>query len=70
MVQSIGTGVWGEELGDVTARRSIGMGAWRWEHGDESVEFFSGNLFSKIFFHPMIKMVYLFILELKHGRGE
>ncbi len=41
---------------------------WGWEHGDESVDFFL-KIFFQNFFHPMIKMVYLFTLELKHGQG-
>ena len=34
------------------------------------MELFSENIFSKIFFPPVIKVVYLFTLELKHGQGE
>ena len=45
-----------------------GMGAWCTECGDGRI--FYENLFSKIFFHHMIEMVYLFTLELKHGQGE
>ena len=45
------------------------MGLWGWERGDENVEFFSENHVSKIFVPPMIKMIYLFTLNLKHGQG-
>ena len=43
----------------------VGMGAWGLECG-----IFSELFISKIIFCPVIKMVYLFTLELKHGRGE
>ena len=44
------------------------MGSWGWERGDEYMEIFSENRFSKIFFPPMMKTVYLFTLQLKHGQ--
>ncbi len=52
--------LWGREHG----HGILWVGMWGWE------QFYSGNLFSKIFFHRMIQMIYFFSLVWKCVEGS